>query len=146
MSQCTRVFNIREWEMLADESMFTMRADRAKFAREYSRLVTDGFRTVFVFDGLLAGGIENELPAKAVGKHIQPYSRRIDCPDFVDVTDGAAQLKLHTFAIRKITNNDIRPVEPALMEARVTNRRLRKFEPSGIGQGRLFYPSRRFFQ
>src|SRR5579859_5789956 len=84
-----------------------------------------------------SGSIENELPAQILGKHVQSDSGCIDRPNLVDVADGTSQLETQSFAIRIVRNDDVGPVEPAAVEAIVTDRGLRPFERPGTGQRRL---------
>ena len=63
--------------------------------------------------------VVNELPLKVVGKSIENRAAGLNCPEFVQMAHGAAQLQLHAIAIGEVGVYDIRPVVTTVAEAGV---------------------------
>ena len=82
-----------------------------------------------------ARGIVDPLPGQEVGESAQHHAAIFDGPDFVDVTDGRAQLQLHSFAVGISGIDHVRPVEAAGPEARVARGPVGDGIGSGAGTG-----------
>src|SRR5207253_11399723 len=67
-----------------------------------------------------AGSVVNPFPRQYVCKGALNHAASFDRPNFVEVADGGAELKLHAFAVGIIWIDYVRPVKAAWPKTRVS--------------------------